>query len=78
MGILDDLKKEAENKKAQEDQEDLVREERERYMREVLDPAMRGLFSFTHDLAKHLNYVKPDITVPCEDCRGSRFNASPA
>jgi hypothetical protein len=63
MGILDDLKKEAENKKAQEDQEDLIREERERYMREVLDPAMRGLFSFCHDLAKHLNYVKPEINV---------------
>jgi hypothetical protein len=62
MGILDDLKKEAENKKAQEDQEELLQEERERYMREVLDPAMRGLFTFCHDLAKHLNYVKPDIS----------------
>ncbi len=63
MGILDDLKKEAESKKAQEDQEDLVKEERERFMHEVLDPAMRGLFNFSHDLAKHLNYIKPDITV---------------
>lgn len=61
MGILDELKKEAENKKVQEDQEELVKEERERFMREVLDPAMRGLFNFSHDLAKHLNYVKPDI-----------------
>ncbi|NCF11295.1 MAG: hypothetical protein GWP66_11555, partial [Gammaproteobacteria bacterium] len=63
MGILDDLKKEAESKKAQEDQEELVKEERERFMQEVLDPAMRGLFNFSHDLAKHLNYIKPDITV---------------
>ncbi len=61
MGILDELKKEAENKKAKEDQQELVREERERYMREILDPAMRGLFTFCHDLAKHLNYVNPDI-----------------
>jgi hypothetical protein len=62
MGILDDLKKEAEGKKVQEEQDALVQEDRERYMREVLDPAMRGLFNFSHDLAKQLNYVNPDIT----------------
>jgi hypothetical protein len=61
MGILDDLKKEAEQKKVREGEESQLREERERFMREVLDPAMRGLFNFCHDLAKHLNYVNPDI-----------------
>jgi len=61
MGILDDLKKEAEQKKVREGEESLLREERERFMREVLDPTMRGLFNFCHDLSKHLNYVNPDI-----------------
>jgi hypothetical protein len=62
MGILDDLKKEAETKKAQEELESQSQEERERYMREILDPTMRTMFTFAHDLAKQLNYVNPDVT----------------
>jgi len=62
MGILDDLKKQAEEKKASEGKEAQEREERERFVREVLDPTMRSLFNFCHDFSKHLNYVNPDVS----------------
>ena len=63
MSFLDDLKKEAEEKKAHEVEALNAAEERERFMRETLDPTMRRLFQYAHELSKNLNYVKPDITV---------------
>ncbi|HEY5720091.1 MAG TPA: hypothetical protein VIX81_13360 [Gammaproteobacteria bacterium] len=63
MSFLDDLKKEAEEKQAKEAQAANQAEDRERYLREVLDPTMNRLFHFCHDLSRDLNYVKPDIKV---------------
>jgi len=61
MGFLDDLKREAEEKMTHEEAALQAKQEQERVFHDVIDPVMRKLFAYCQELAKNLNYVKPDI-----------------
>lgn len=61
MGFLDDLKREAEEKMTNEEATLHTKQEQERVFHDVIDPVMRRLFSYSQELAKNLNYVKPDV-----------------
>ncbi|WP_455222270.1 hypothetical protein [Kaarinaea lacus] len=58
MGLLDDLKKQSESKKAQEDQESVRREKAEEFYRQKVQPKLAEIYNHYAELAKHLNYVK--------------------
>jgi len=60
MGLLDDLKKQSETKKAQEDQDSLRREKAEEFYRQKVQPKLTEIYTHYSELTKHLNYVKPD------------------
>ena len=60
MGLLDDLKKQSESKKAEEDQESTRREKAEAFYRQKVQPKLTEIYQHYAELTKHLNYVKPD------------------
>ena len=60
MGLLDDLKKQSESKKAQEDQASVRREQAEEYYRQKVQPKLTEIYTHFAELTKHLNYVKPE------------------
>jgi hypothetical protein len=60
MGLLDDLKKQSESKKAQENQESVRREKAEEFYRQKVQPKLTEIYTHYSELTKHLNYVKPE------------------
>jgi len=60
MGLLDDLRKQTESKKAVEQQEGFRKEKAEEYYRKHIQPKLKKIYSHYSELTKHLNYVKPD------------------
>ena len=64
MGLLDDLRKQTDNLKAQEQQQQQRQHELKQYYRTELQPIMMQLYAILGELADHLNYIKPDILVP--------------
>lgn len=66
MGILDELKQEADQLKNQELDEQRRKEEIERRFREEIDPRMQQLHAYLRDVVQQLNVVKPEIPVDYE------------
>ena len=60
MGLLDDLKKQSESKKVQENQESQRREKAEEFYRAKVQPKFNEIYSHYAELTKHLNYVNPN------------------
>ena len=61
MGYLDELKKQAEDRRAQEEAEARRRAERERSYRAEILPRLESAFTYLSQLVEHLNYVKPEV-----------------
>jgi hypothetical protein len=66
MGILDELKQEANQVKNREEEEQRRQEELERRFRDELDPRMQELHTYLRDLVQQLNVVNPEIPVDFE------------
>ncbi len=67
MGILDQLRKEADQKKSSEQQEiDQNKLCEQNYKAEIL-PKMQEIFSYMQELVKYLNYL--EVPVQVEDYR---------
>ncbi len=64
MGLLDDLKKEAEKKEAEQRQEGTELEAREAYYEQHIKSAMRRAHDYFMELVDTLNTVAPDVTAP--------------
>ena len=64
MGLLDDLKKEAEKKEAQQQEQGVELQSQEDYYEQLLKPAMRRAHEYFVELVDTLNTVKPDVTAP--------------
>lgn len=58
MGLLEDLEKEAEKRRAGDDEAQVLREERERQYREVCEPAMQALSEYLTRLFKQVETLK--------------------
>jgi len=58
MGILDDLKNQAEDKKAKEEQEKRRQIELHQYYQKNIHPKMLQLYTFLNEFIEHLNYIK--------------------
>jgi hypothetical protein len=57
MGILDDLKNQAEAKKAGEEQEKQRQAKLNKYYEENIHPKMMQIYSFLNEFIEHLNYI---------------------
>jgi hypothetical protein len=62
MGLLDDLKKQADAKKATEQQAALSQQEREQYYQDVLHPGMLNIYNYLNEMISHLNYLEQPTT----------------
>lgn len=63
MGILDDLKQQANNLRTAEADEAARLAEQEAYYQAVLRPAMLKALAYLDELIKHINYVQPERTL---------------
>ena len=63
MGYLDELRKQAETRQAEEQVEQELREQREAFYRVEILPRLESCYSYLSQMVEHLNYVKPDIRV---------------
>ena len=63
MGLLDELKQQAELKRAELARAEAEQEARHAAYRENILPRMRRLFSYLSELAEHLNYVDAPVSV---------------
>jgi hypothetical protein len=66
MGLLEDLEKEAERRRAGDDEAQHEREERERRYREVCEPAMQALAEYLARLFKQVESLKTRTRVSIE------------
>lgn len=63
MSLLDDLKSQAEQKKAKEDARQQAEENRDRQYREEVLPKLEYVYGYLSELAEHLNFIVPDVFV---------------
>ena len=63
MGLLDDLRNQAEGRRKQEEQEAAEKARREEIYRQEIQPRMTKAYQYFLELIEHLNYVKPEILV---------------
>lgn len=66
MGYLDELRKQAATRKADEQAEQEQRAQREAFYREHMLPRLEACYSYLSQMVEHLNYVNPDIRVTYE------------
>lgn len=66
MNYLDQLKQEAEQRKAQEQADQQLRKQQEERFSAEVKPALECLRSYLHELTQQLNYLKPDAPVVYE------------
>lgn len=63
MGLLDDLKQQADSLRTAEADEAARLAEQEAYYQAVLRPAMLRALTYLDELVKHINYVQPERTL---------------
>ena len=62
MGLLDELKQEAQSKKARDgDDQDTTQADTERALRQ-LEPKMKALYKYFNEFTEHLKVVSPEVT----------------
>jgi hypothetical protein len=66
MGVLDDLKKQAESTKARQQAEEERREALESFCRTDILSKLSDLYTYLFELSEYLNYVKPEIALTYE------------
>jgi len=67
MGILDELKQQASEKRQLEATEERERHSQEERYRQELLPKMQQLHAYLREFVDHLNYVRPEIVVSVYD-----------
>jgi hypothetical protein len=67
MGILDELKQQASEKRQLEADEERERHSQEERYRQELLPRMQQLHAYLKEFVEHLNYVRPEIVVTVYD-----------
>lgn len=60
MGFLDDLKNQAADRKASEEQHKQRQAELEKFYQESIHPKMVKIYTFLNEMCEHLNYLKSD------------------
>jgi hypothetical protein len=63
MGLLDDLRTKAQDRREQEEADAALAAQREQFYREEIEPRMTQAYQFFMELVDHLNYVKPETRV---------------
>lgn len=63
MGILDDLKQQADSLRAKEAEEASRKAEQEAHYHGVLKPVMLRVLSYLDEVIKHINYVQPEARI---------------
>ena len=58
MGLLDDLKKQAEAKKITEQQAVLSQQDLENHYQETIHPGMMNIYNYLNEMISHLNYLE--------------------
>lgn len=58
MGLLDDLKKQADAKKVTEQQAVLSQQELEQYYQDEIHPGMLNIYNYLNEMISHLNYLE--------------------
>jgi len=67
MGILDDLREEAERRKGHESDAKAKQKTLDDVYRQDLLPRMQRIYAYLEEMVGHLNYIKPQITVSAYD-----------
>lgn len=63
MSLLDDLKAQAENQRASEQEGANLDAQRDQYYRDEIQPQMVKAYQFFNEMVGHLNYIKPETIV---------------
>ena len=63
MGLLDDLKNQADNLQAKEQQDDGLSGEKAQYYEKEIHPRMTEVYKFLNEMVKNLNIIKPETIV---------------
>ncbi len=61
MGYLDELRKQAETRQAEDHAEQELQAQREKFYRTEMLPRLESCYTYLSQMVDHLNYVKPDI-----------------
>ncbi len=71
MGLLDDLRNEAERQRVLDQTQQAQEQQNDEVYRKQIRPRLKELFSFLQELCEHLNYIKKEIPIqynfPCCD-----------
>lgn len=63
MGYLDNLKKQSDSLRVEEQAEQQRQAEREAYYRSHIVPALESIYTYLREFTDHLNHIKPNILV---------------
>ena len=61
MGVIDDLKQEAERRKQQLSDEEARKARKQETYQNQMRPAMQGIFRYLNEMTEHLNFLKPKV-----------------
>ena len=63
MGVIDELKREAERRKRELSEEEAWKVCREETFRKEIGPAMQAILRYLREMTEHLNFLKPDVGI---------------
>lgn len=63
MGVIDDLKREAERRKQELSEEEAWKVRKDAAYKNEIRPAMQAVFRYLNEMAGHLNFLKPEVGI---------------
>ncbi len=74
MGVLDDLKREAQSRKQNEEERETRQAQLQEIYRTEIRPVMRDVYTFLKELSDNLNYLRTDVRVSYALARFGRIS----
>jgi hypothetical protein len=63
MGVIEDLKREAERRKQELSEEEAWKVRRDTVYKNGIRPAMQAVFRYLNEMTEHLNFLKPEVGI---------------
>ncbi len=63
MGVIDELKREAERRKQKLSEEEAGKVRKEETFQNAIRPAMQAVLRYLREMTEHLNFLKPDVGI---------------
>ncbi len=63
MGVIEDLKREAERRKQELSEEEACKVRKDAAYKNEIRPAMQAVFRYLNEMTEHLNFLKPEVGI---------------